>query len=141
MAYINIPSEALIKWKRTLVKSSWRSTHFAIAVLFNGLVFLNVLRGFSLHGRIAVVNPYLSVFVFPASIFLGYAGYLMWNIAQQTKAACLLDQDEHEVAMLSISYIAFRVYVLLLGVIFTFLSHRPCPFALIGMSQRRLIGT
>ena len=122
MAYMTTPPDALLKWKRTLEESPWRSTHFVIAILFNVLVFFNIFHSFHLQGHAVNTNFSLSFFTVCALVFLCYADFLVWKIIRRAKTAHLLHRNGLEDAALSISYLGFRVYIILLGVLFTLIA-------------------
>ncbi len=123
MKLISGSDAALLKWKHTLQGDPWRSVHFALAFLFNGLALLYWIEVFVKGRPNLVTRPDLAaaaLFVLLLLIVAGLLGWQSYKVAKQHVGERAADKLPEQ--MIEVSYVAFRLYLLSLGTIFMLLS-------------------
>ena len=105
----NIP----VSWKQTLTGKPVKSTHFALAGMFNLMCLLELVKTFSRLVAARKAAPELIFLLAFALFFLTMAAWSMWHVYQRSRVQLqLLDNS----TVLFISYLALRLYICVLGV-------------------------
>ena len=111
----NLPNS----WKRSLAGRVTRSIHFQIAILFNGICFLKLIEVIRSHLWLFKARPELVSLFAIVVLALLIASCFMWRIYQIAKAELTVQETS---ALSVLSYVAFRIYLLVLGVAFLLLQ-------------------
>ena len=116
-------ARAISTWKRTLNGNPWRSVHFALAALFNAIVLICWFQFILICRTTISVKPGFALAAISILLLLLLAG----AFAKQAFSLARHYVDDRAKRTLSepmatISYLAFRLYLLVLGVAFMLLS-------------------
>lgn len=107
-------------WKATVLTASAWSRHFVMAVIFNLLNVLQLVVLFRRHHD----TPYLGMFLILAVFFLTMLGYYATGLYKQTRERMktLQDDSAEAQALLRVSYLGYRLYLVGLGFGFVILG-------------------
>lgn len=115
--------EVEVSWRGSLVNGPVRSRHFYLAVIFNLLNAVAISHLFLLF-RYSTEMVSRMLVLLPAVVgVLAFSGYYMFQMYRLMNSK-LKDTSEASV-LLQISYIAFRLYLLTLGISFVILAGIP----------------
>ena len=113
MAVYVTPEGLPSSWKRSLTSRPVSSVHFGLAVLFNGICFLALTDAFRVLLAMRKHDPGLLAFFAFVLVFLIFAAFSIWQVYRHASAEIQIRENS---PVLVISYIAFRLYLLVLGV-------------------------
>lgn len=112
--------EVEISWRGSLTEDTLRSRHIWIVLIFNALnilAFASLLSKFHYRPEILVRMLFLLAFVVG---FLAFAGYYFIGLYRYMNSE--LKRTPAASSLLRVSYVAYRLYLLCLGISFTLLG-------------------
>jgi hypothetical protein len=113
MAFSVTPENIPLSWKRTLAGRPASSIHFVLAILFNGICLLALAKTLRILTAMRKTDPGLLIFFAFVLFFLVLAALLVWQVYRKASAEIRVRENS---LVLVISYIAFRLYICVLGV-------------------------
>ncbi|MEO6806238.1 MAG: hypothetical protein ABI286_10935 [Edaphobacter sp.] len=119
-----MPSEISVTWRKTITHGFLSSRHFWLVIMFNLLNYIDLLGLYRRFHEDARFAPYLTGFILLIVFLINYAGYYILNLYRLMKREFAKSdfQEESATSLLQISYVAFRLYILCLGMSFVFLA-------------------
>ncbi len=110
-------------WRRSIVASPWRSIYVAVALMINALVGFAMLNFHKNYQHDSKIAAFVAPFLITVSFLMIWAAYQMYLVYQNTRSLLRVNQvGTHAQLSLSVSYIAYRLYLGLLAAIFLFLN-------------------
>ena len=113
MALSITPENLQIAWKRSLAGKPANSKHVWVAVLLNGICLLALGDAFRALTVGRKLDPGLLIFFAFILCFLVLADFFVWQMYRKASAEMQVREDS---PALSISFMAYRLYLLVLGV-------------------------
>lgn len=109
-----IDTEINVTWRKTVSHRFTTSRHFFLAIIFNLLNFIALLNLYKQVKNVPTYQPYIGGFILLYIFFLSYAGYYMWSVYKVVHPLFQVENSMPEPsnrAVLSLSYLAFRLYL------------------------------
>ena len=100
-------------WRATVLTASAWSRHFVLAVIFNLLNVLQLTVLFKRHHDMAYLGMFLILVVFLLAM-LGYYATALYQLTRE-RLKTLQDDSAEAQALLRVSYLGYRLYLMGLG--------------------------
>lgn len=116
--------EADPSWEKSLTHGPFSSRHWMLALCFNLLNAINLIQLYRNYHSNEAIASHLSIFILVIACFLAVGGYYIFKAYEAAKDALAMeDLGLHaRKAIVTTSYLAFRLYLILLGISFIILS-------------------
>ena len=116
--------EADPSWEKSLLNGPFSSRHWMLALCFNALNAINLIQLYRNYHSNEAVASHLFLFILIIAFFLTVGGYYIYKAYEAAKDALAMEGlDLHaRKAIVTTSYLAFRLYLIMLGISFITLS-------------------